>query len=384
MIIRIFGAESLGVRGLSCSVELENQKIFIDPGLALGWSRHGLLPHPFQVAVGAGIRETIIEELKAADDVVFSHFHGDHCPLKKANPYQLDLSRVKKSLSGCRIWAKSSENCSHTEENRRIDLIEAVNMSFLKTEGTKNGSLEFSRPVFHGLKNEKKNTVIMTRIEDGGQVFVHASDIQLLESATIETILDWKPDIVLVSGPPLYIFSASSLKKNSERAWENALELSKNIDTLIIDHHLLRSEQGINWHKKLKQAAANKIFCAADFMKRSPLFLEAWRGTLYEGLPVSDNWHDDYHNAYQKGEADLTWYRINGWPFLIRKHKLSPCRWYECCPIKTYTENGNLERYWEENYCLVNNRTCLRYQMEEKGKFHPDNMLPDGTIRESL
>ena len=60
MIIKILGAESLGVRGLSCLVELKIRKIFIDPGIALGWSRYGFLPHPFQIAIGAGIREKII------------------------------------------------------------------------------------------------------------------------------------------------------------------------------------------------------------------------------------------------------------------------------------------------------------------------------------
>ena len=46
MHIRILGAESLGVRGLSCVVKVEERKIVIDPGLALGYYRYGLLPHP--------------------------------------------------------------------------------------------------------------------------------------------------------------------------------------------------------------------------------------------------------------------------------------------------------------------------------------------------
>jgi hypothetical protein len=69
MVVKILGAESLGVRGLCCSIELSSGKIVIDPGIALGWSRHGLLPHPFQIAIGAGIRKRIIEELKEAGDV---------------------------------------------------------------------------------------------------------------------------------------------------------------------------------------------------------------------------------------------------------------------------------------------------------------------------
>jgi hypothetical protein len=105
MIIKILGSESLGVRGLSCSVELKNRKIFIDPGIALGWSRYGFFPHPFQIAIGAGIREKIIEELKNASDVIFSHFDGDHCPLYNPNPYQLDTYPLNSNTFSNKILA---------------------------------------------------------------------------------------------------------------------------------------------------------------------------------------------------------------------------------------------------------------------------------------
>ena len=60
------------------------------------------------------------------------------------------------------------------------------------------------------------------------------------------------------------------------------------------------------------------------------------------------------------------------------------CKWYYCCPIKYYTDRGELDKKWVENYCLVNNHDCVRYQMEESGTPHPDNMLPSGEIREDL
>lgn len=60
------------------------------------------------------------------------------------------------------------------------------------------------------------------------------------------------------------------------------------------------------------------------------------------------------------------------------------CKWYSVCPIKYFTDSGKLEKYWVENYCLVNNKKCVRYEMEEKGEFHPDNLLPDGTVRKDL
>lgn len=36
------------------------------------------------------------------------------------------------------------------------------------------------------------------------------------------------------------------------------------------------------------------------------------------------------------------------------------------------------------SYCKGDWESCVRYQKEEAGIYHPDNMLPDGTIDESL
>jgi len=380
MIIKILGTESLGVRGLSCSVELNTRKIFIDPGIALGWSRHGFLPHPFQVAIGAEIRKNIIEELKNASDIIFSHFDGDHCPLYNPNPYQLGIHEVINSLSDCRIWAKGPSNCPPAQRLRRAKLAEIIGKDLKNAEGMKDGPLEFSFPVPHGQQNAENNMVMMSRIEEEGETFVHASDIQLLDENTIEKILDWNPDIVFASGPPLYHYTSSSFQMHRERAWRNALDLSGNVDTVIIDHHLLRSEEGIEWLEKLKDASKNKVFSAADFMKREPLFLEAWREKLYEWLPVSKDWHEDY----EQKRVNVDHYRMRGWDVLISNRKIEPCKWYFSCPIKEYTEKGKLERYWIEHYCFVSNKNCVRYQMEESGRQHPDNMLPNGAIREDL
>ena len=115
-------------------------------------------------------------------------------------------------------------------------------------------------------------------------------------------------------------------------------------------------------------------------MRRTPLFLEAWRRELYNWLPVPHGWHEDY----KRGKVDFSRYSIRGWEALISKGKIKPCKWYYTCPIKVYTDAGKLARYWIEEYCLVNNKNCLRFNMEEKGQYHPDNMLPNGEIHENL
>ena len=60
------------------------------------------------------------------------------------------------------------------------------------------------------------------------------------------------------------------------------------------------------------------------------------------------------------------------------------CKWYYCCPIKFYVDEGKLDKKWVEEYCLVGNKDCIRYQMEENGEYHPNNMLPNGEIKEEL
>ena len=106
MRIEIIGTESLGVRGLSCKIETKDRKILIDPGIALGYNRYGLLPHPFQVAVGKAIRSKIILALTDSTDVVISHYHGDHIPLVDANPYQLKAEKIASLCQDIRFWAK--------------------------------------------------------------------------------------------------------------------------------------------------------------------------------------------------------------------------------------------------------------------------------------
>jgi len=60
------------------------------------------------------------------------------------------------------------------------------------------------------------------------------------------------------------------------------------------------------------------------------------------------------------------------------------CKWYEMCPIKRFTDEGKLDPYWVNTYCKGDWTKCKRFQMEERGEYHPDNMLPDGSVREDL
>ena len=302
MNIEIIGTESLGVRGLCCFVTTAKQRILIDPGIALGYNRYGLLPHPFQVAVDERIQKTIIQRWSEATDIVISHFHGDHIPLVDANPYQFNIKKITGLNLDVRIWAKDLSHL-HPIEEKRVESLSAILKNDLTSAGgTKQGVITFSGPVSHGGKRNNPQTVMMTRIEED-RVFVHTSDTQLLDDEAISQILDWEPDIVLADGPPLYMPNKLS-KEQAKRAWRNAKRLSREVGTLILDHHLMRDYTGLKWLKWLSSETGNNVICGADFMKQPRMLLEARRKSLYRDMPVPAGWHE----AYGKGRVSTDRY----------------------------------------------------------------------------
>jgi predicted metallo-beta-lactamase superfamily hydrolase len=301
MQIKILGSESLGVRGLSCVVELKDRKIVIDPGLALGYERRGLLPHPAQVAVGEVVRSEILAELRGATDIVMSHFHGDHVPLPDANPYQLSVHCIGPLDREIRLWTKGVGGLSQHMIKRRALIRTALQRDLPNAEEHSDGMLTFSGSVSHGIPSSRLGTVMMTRIQGPGTVFVHASDMQLLDDRAVRLILNWKPDIVLVAGPPIY--RSQHLGKETGKGWRNALHLANHVHTLILDHHLLRCEEGLAWLDRLSYETGHDVICAADFMESPRCLLEARRAQLYEELPIPDDWHEAYAHGKANTEA---------------------------------------------------------------------------------
>jgi len=55
-----------------------------------------------------------------------------------------------------------------------------------------------------------------------------------------------------------------------------------------------------------------------------------------------------------------------------------------CLSFKEFLEKGIIDEKWVANYCRSDYLNCERYKMEEKGLYHPDNMMPDGSIDERL
>jgi predicted metallo-beta-lactamase superfamily hydrolase len=244
------------------------------------------------------VRRAIGKALENATDVVISHYHGDHIPLVDANPYQLSVKGVVGLCQSPKFWTKGTKDLSYSQARRAKALANSLGRSLKVAEGMSDGPLTFSVPVPHGEQVERNGNVMMTRVEEDGAVFVHASDIQMLSDAAIKQILAWQPNIVLASGPPIHL-PGVTLKKQ-ESALRRTLQLAKEVDTLILDHHLMRSKEGEQWLDHVSSLTGHKVICVADFMGCRRNLLEAERVFWYRKLPVPKGWHE----AYARGEVD--------------------------------------------------------------------------------
>ena len=291
MNLEIIGAESLGVRSLCCFIETGDRAILIDPGVALGYLRNSLLPHPVQVAAVEVLRSRIIDRWTRATDIVISHFHGDHTPLPDANPFQLSVKSLVGLNDRATLWTKGNGFLSPREKARAHAVSEILGKPMVRAEGLSDGPLTFSEPVRHGREGANAVTVMMTRVR-GEITFVHGSDNQLMNGRAVEIMRGWAPDVLFTDGPPLYL--SGTTEDDSALARKHALSLSVPGRTLVVDHHLFRSRSGVCWFEELAAESSGTVLSAAGYMGRPPLFLEADRELLYDLMPVPEGWHSDY------------------------------------------------------------------------------------------
>lgn len=52
--------------------------------------------------------------------------------------------------------------------------------------------------------------------------------------------------------------------------------------------------------------------------------------------------------------------------------------------MKRFYEENRLNKKWIDAYCMGDYSLCVRRELEEKGLYHPDNMMPDGSIDKNL
>lgn len=277
MIVKPICSDSMGVRSLCVYVKTSDIAILIDPSAALGPSRYGLPPSEAEWDALKNFKTEIRQIAKDCDAFVISHYHYDH--------YDPD----EKFWIGKKVFVKDpkkSINASQKERaalffqkfSKNSELIICDNQSF----SIGNTQISFSGPLYHGNEKSKLGFVLATRIEEKGEVFVHASDVQgpIVEESA-QKLIQMKPNIIVIDGPPTYFLGWKFSTKDLERANANLVRIEKETKAkIILDHHLLRD---IEYKKHCAPVYAYKnVYTFAEFLGKENNMLEANRKFLFK------------------------------------------------------------------------------------------------------
>ena len=287
MRITPLAADSLGARSMATLVETPDATFLLDPAVRLAPYRYDLPPHPTEKARQKDLWRQIKEAAKKAQVLTVSHYHYDH-----HNPDAPSLFRGKLA------YVKDGKvNINRSQRERASAFVRAIKKYPLEiqvADGNRvdfgGAELTFSPAVPHGY-NDELGYVVMARIAQGSEVFVHTGDVEgppLKDQ--LGFLLDAEPTVLYADGPMTHMpdhypeaYTRRSLA-NLERVMR-----STGLRTLILDHHLLRDRE---WRSRIEPLVATAaehditLTTAAEFAGKAVDQLEAHRDRLY-GVPTS-------------------------------------------------------------------------------------------------
>ncbi len=300
MDVRLVAFESMGVRSMCTFVRTPELAVLIDPSAACH-GRSGLKPHPTEYEALIRKRSEMLALCEQADVVVTSHYHLDHL-----SPLGTDLvttfstrAFADRAYAGKILLCKDpNRNVTDQQGERGRDFHRAYlgkAAAFETADGRDfafgRTRISFSPALWHGKEGTVQGYVVGTCVDDGGERVVHASDVQLLNGGCVDWMLEQRPELAIVAGPPIF---------DRERVQDQEMDLSlrllqrlaKRVPSVIVDHHLLRSA---DWRSFLQAAGdlGNGVHCAADGRGVSVLEYEARRPELYEREKVDVEFHQD-------------------------------------------------------------------------------------------
>lgn len=280
-------------------IKTPDTNILLDPGVSLAPKRLGCPPHPKEYKALSKCRESISKIAKTADVITISHYHFDHHTPSYTDWFTNWSSEetAKKIYKRKTILAKSYRSMVNASQRRRGWMFKKTGGSYAKNLENADGKtfqfnetkLKFSKPVFHGSENSELGWLIMTTIEYADEKIVFASDIQgPIYTPTLDKILDEKPQLVIVGGPPTYLAGFRVKDEDIAKGIQNLKKLVENVPTTILEHHLLRDEHWKTLFQTIRDAAAqsgNKVVTAAEYLGKENNVLEFRRKQLFENDP---------------------------------------------------------------------------------------------------
>ncbi len=296
-------AESFGVRSMCTLVETSDVAVLLDGGVSLAPYRFNLPPHPLEFHTIARLRKTIAEAADKATVTTISHYHFDHHTPSFEDwvvNWTEDGETARQIYQNKTILGKNPKENINASQRQRAWMFQKTAGKYAKVFEAADGktfafgktTLRFSEAVVHGSDDSMLGWVIMVVVEYSDERFMFAPDIQgPMSTHSLDLILDSKPNVIMLGGPPLYLGGFRVEFKQLEQGLRNLERIVEVVPTVILEHHALRDE---SWKSKMESVfqkasqSGHNILTAAEFAGKENLFLESKRKQLYHDQPISE------------------------------------------------------------------------------------------------
>jgi uncharacterized protein len=282
--------ESMGVRSMATFVETD-QKILIDPGTSIAPKRFGYPPWKTEFDALHKTRARIEEYAEKANIMTISHYHHDHyTPFEHGKFLDSSPESARKLYPEKRLFIKHPTSQINKSQQKRagefLKNLEGLNCEVSYADGNSfevgNTSIKFSNPLPHGSQGSKLGYVVAVTIRWNGKSLMHASDVQgPIYGEAKHAILKEKPDMLILSGPPIYLAGFAVERKEIEEARNNLIGIAEQVPKVVVDHHLLRSLRYSNFIKSVREKSGGEILVASEIIDKEPTLLEARRKEFY-------------------------------------------------------------------------------------------------------
>lgn len=295
-------AESFGVRSMCTYVETADVRLLFDAGVSLCPNRFGLPPHPKEFKAIKAIRSEIAKTAERTEVITLSHYHFDHHTPSYEDwlcNWTNETGTAQQIYQEKTVLLKNPKEKINFSQRRRAWMFQKTAGRTTKKLTVADGKvflfgetrLRFSQPVFHGAENTPLGWVLMAIVECKGEKFMYAPDIQGPScQETLQIILEEKPQVLMIGGPPLYLAGFRVKQREISRAIRNLEVIVSRLPMVILEHHLLRD---LEWQKRIKgvfevaEKVKHKVLTAAKFLGKKERLLEASRRQLYKEYPPS-------------------------------------------------------------------------------------------------
>ncbi len=295
-------AESLGVRSMCTLVETPDATVLLDGGISLCPYRFGLPPHPIEYQAIARLRKEIAKAADKAQITTISHYHFDHHTPSFEDwvvNWTDNGETARQIYQNKVVLAKNQRENINASQRQRAFLFSKTGGKYAKKVEAADGktfhfgetTLRFSEAVVHGSDDAMLGWVIMAVVEYDWERFMFAPDIQgPMSRKTLQLILDSKPDVIMLGGPPLYLSGTRVDPAQLDRGLEFLRRIVEEVPIVVLEHHALRDE---DWRHKMQavfdgaDAAGHSVMTAAEYLGRKNVFLESRRMQLFTEHPPS-------------------------------------------------------------------------------------------------